>query len=113
MILHSWKYKNVAIVVIFLAICKYLHVDMSLINIIIFVVLGFYVISKSSNIIRNASSSYLPEDAKTLKEDLEAASLRLTELEEKLFSLEAKVPKKYPEVKFLNYVAKKRILVGW
>lgn len=42
---------------------------------------------------------------------LDDASLRIRELEEKIDTLEARVPKKYPEVKFLNYLARKRILI--
>lgn len=39
------------------------------------------------------------------------ASERIQELEEKLQTLEARIPKTYPEVKFLNYLNRKRILV--
>lgn len=38
-------------------------------------------------------------------------NMRVKELEEKLETLSARVPKKYAEVKFLNYLTRKRILV--
>lgn len=42
---------------------------------------------------------------------LEEAQKRILELEEKLAALEVRIPKKYPEIKFLNYHSRKRILV--
>lgn len=45
-------------------------------------------------------------------EFLNEASQRIQELEDKLQSLEARIPKTYPEVKFLNYLTRKRILVS-
>lgn len=38
-------------------------------------------------------------------------SKKIKELLEKIDALEARVPKMYPEVKFLNYLKRKRILV--
>lgn len=40
------------------------------------------------------------------------AEEKVHELESKLLSLESRIPKTYPEVKFLNYVQRKRILVS-
>lgn len=42
---------------------------------------------------------------------LDEASLRIRDLEDKINILESRVPKHYPEVKFLNYLTRKRILV--
>ncbi|XP_031338349.1 UDP-glucuronic acid decarboxylase 1-like isoform X2 [Photinus pyralis] len=46
-----------------------------------------------------------------LKKELEDAAVRIMELEQKLESLESRVPRKYAEVTFLNYLKKKRILI--
>ncbi|KAF2886461.1 hypothetical protein ILUMI_19714 [Ignelater luminosus] len=54
---------------------------------------------------------YVKEKTKLLKNDLQEAATKIQELEEKLEILETRIPKKYPEVKFLNYLKKKRILV--
>lgn len=43
--------------------------------------------------------------------DLQEAQKRIKELEAKLRKLEARIPQKYPDVKFLNYRSRKRILV--
>ena len=43
--------------------------------------------------------------------NLYEAKRRIRELEEKLASLEFRIPKKFPDVKFLNYRSRKRILV--
>lgn len=45
-------------------------------------------------------------------EFLNDASERIQELEEKLQTLESRIPKTYPEVKFLNYLNRRRILVN-
>ncbi|EFA11835.1 UDP-glucuronic acid decarboxylase 1 [Tribolium castaneum] len=42
---------------------------------------------------------------------LQEASERIQDLENKILALEARVPKTYPEVKFLNYLSRKRILI--
>ncbi|CAH0557485.1 unnamed protein product [Brassicogethes aeneus] len=42
---------------------------------------------------------------------LKEATIRIQELEEKLSNFESRVPKTYPDVKFLNYVKRKRILI--
>ncbi|XP_044266610.1 UDP-glucuronic acid decarboxylase 1 [Tribolium madens] len=42
---------------------------------------------------------------------LKEASERIQELENKILALESRVPRTYPEVKFLNYLSRKRILI--
>lgn len=42
---------------------------------------------------------------------LQEASMRIKELEQRLNAVDSRVPKTYPDVKFLNYVTRKRILV--
>lgn len=49
-------------------------------------------------------------DDSTKRELLEAKS-RIDQLEKKIAILEGRVPQKYPEVKFLGYKERKRILV--
>lgn len=44
--------------------------------------------------------------------NLYEAKMRIRELEEKLANLELRIPKKFPDVKFLNYHSRKRILVS-
>lgn len=44
--------------------------------------------------------------------DLAEAKRKIAELETKLQSLETRIPKKYPDVKYLNYKSRKRILVN-
>lgn len=43
--------------------------------------------------------------------DLADAKKKIADLEAKLESLEIRIPKKYPDVKYLNYKLRKRILV--
>ncbi|XP_068086517.1 UDP-glucuronic acid decarboxylase 1 [Anabrus simplex] len=43
--------------------------------------------------------------------DLQEAQKRIQELESKLRRLESRIPQRYPDVKFLNYRARKRILI--
>lgn len=45
------------------------------------------------------------------KMDLKAAQLKIKQLEKRLEELEGRLPKKYDEVRFLNYQNRKRILV--
>ncbi|XP_049821927.1 UDP-glucuronic acid decarboxylase 1 isoform X2 [Aethina tumida] len=42
---------------------------------------------------------------------LQEASMRIKELEQRLNAVDSRVPKTYPDVKFLNYVTRKRILI--
>lgn len=44
-------------------------------------------------------------------EDLKLALDKIRKLEERVYDLENRVPKKYEKVKFLNYQVRKRILV--
>lgn len=66
-----------------------------------------------SNIHKYTSTDnfYAEEKRNLLKTDLQEAAAKIQALEEKLEILETRIPKKYPEVKFLNYLKKKRILV--
>lgn len=52
--------------------------------------------------------NYLNKDV-AIKE----AEDRIEELEEKIDVLEARLPKTYPDVKFQNYLSRKRILVSF
>ena len=45
-------------------------------------------------------------------EDLKKAMDRITELENRLKEVEVKVPRKFPDVVYLNHKDKKRIMVG-
>ncbi|KAK5646223.1 hypothetical protein RI129_004687 [Pyrocoelia pectoralis] len=51
------------------------------------------------------------ENTYVLKKELEDAAQRIIELEQRLQSLETRIPKKYAEVTFLNYLKKRRILI--
>ncbi|XP_018323718.1 UDP-glucuronic acid decarboxylase 1 [Agrilus planipennis] len=46
-----------------------------------------------------------------IKHDLEETAFKINNLKEKIKILESRMPKHYPEVRFLNYVHKKRILI--
>lgn len=46
------------------------------------------------------------------KRELKEAKSRIEELEKKIAILEGRVPQKYPDVKFLGYKERKRILVS-
>lgn len=52
-----------------------------------------------------------PEDVRQATFLLNEAYKKIEALEEKLVSLETRVPKTYPDVHFLNYLSRKRILV--
>lgn len=43
--------------------------------------------------------------------ELKQVAQKINELEQEILMLEKKVPKTYPDVKFLNYLDRKRILV--
>lgn len=60
---------------------------------------------------QNASEDGVKREHDKNLEYLNDASERIQELEVKLQTLEARIPKTYPEVKFLNYLNRKRILV--
>lgn len=44
-------------------------------------------------------------------EDLKLAQDKIKKLEDRIDDLESRIPKKYDQVKFLNYQVRKRILV--
>lgn len=46
------------------------------------------------------------------KNDLRLAQAKIKQLEDRIAELENRLPKKYDEVKFLNYQNRKRILVS-
>ncbi|XP_057651303.1 UDP-glucuronic acid decarboxylase 1 [Diorhabda carinulata] len=52
-----------------------------------------------------------PEDVQRATYLLNDAYHKIEALEEKIISLEGRVPKTYPDVKFLNYLQRKRILI--
>lgn len=68
--------------------------------------LFFYIIY-----IKNVVAIENVELRKPYLKEIYHLNLRVKELEEKLETLTARVPKRYPEVKFLNYLKRKRILV--
>ena len=45
-------------------------------------------------------------------QDLQEAQKRIRELEKKIKDLEKRIPQRYPDVKYLNYRSRKRILVS-
>lgn len=47
------------------------------------------------------------------KRELQEAKARIEQLEKKIAILEGRIPQKYPEVKYLGYKERKRILVGF
>lgn len=52
-----------------------------------------------------------PEDVQQATYLLNEAYKKIETLEEKIMSLEGRMPKTYPDVRFLNYLSRKRILV--
>ena len=74
--------------------------------------------SKGSNVIDRKTNQIMHVEAQpqTLStkhgiSNLDEAAVRIQQLEERLREIELRVPKKYPEVKFLTYRDRKRILV--
>lgn len=67
----------------------------------------FAAYKQSHIVIRNEYPSNLEE----ANYELQEAARKIFELEQKIMILEKKVPKTYPDVKFLNYLTRKRILV--
>lgn len=53
-----------------------------------------------------------PYEKQMRNEFFNEAAEKIHDLENKLQSLEMRIPKTYPEVKFLNYLHRKRILVN-
>ncbi|KAK4875601.1 hypothetical protein RN001_012023 [Aquatica leii] len=71
-----------------------------------------YLINKAFWSLQNYNNyDYVMQRAPSLKKDLEDAEARVAHLEQKVTVLESQIPKKYPDVKFLNYKRKKKILV--
>lgn len=70
--------------------------------------LSYYIISVSNAVLlqENSLKQHSPIE---LRENI--LNMKIKQLEEKLETFEARVPKKYPEVKNLNYLTRKRILV--
>lgn len=52
-------------------------------------------------------------DSEDTKRELKEARSRIDQLEKKIAILEGRVPQKYPDVKFLGYKERKRILVRY
>uniref|UniRef100_A0A6B2E7H0 UDP-glucuronic acid decarboxylase 1 n=1 Tax=Phlebotomus kandelakii TaxID=1109342 RepID=A0A6B2E7H0_9DIPT len=52
-----------------------------------------------------------PESSDAVARELEATRTRVAQLERKLLDLETRIPIKYPDVKYLNYKNRRRILV--
>lgn len=48
----------------------------------------------------------------TGSENLQGAQRQIKELEKKIKDLEKRIPQRYPDVKYLNYRSRKRILVS-
>lgn len=59
-----------------------------------------------------SSSSPLAKEHQEIT-SLDDALLKIKNLEERLKDIEYRIPKKYPEVKFLTYKDRKRILVSY
>ncbi|XP_023022192.2 UDP-glucuronic acid decarboxylase 1-like [Leptinotarsa decemlineata] len=91
------KVKHFVIILVFLAVLvfvlvKLLHRD-------------------QKNYLSNRKELSFPEDVRHAVILLNEANRKISELEEKIVSLEVRVPKTYPTVKFLNHLHRKRILV--
>lgn len=80
-------------------------------NMLLFTVL--IIILKCSGQQSNASNSeQSPYEKQMRNEFFNGAAEKIHELENKLQMLEMRIPKTYPEVRFLNYLQRKRILVN-
>ncbi|KAF5296268.1 hypothetical protein FQR65_LT10263 [Abscondita terminalis] len=80
--------------------------------IIVLMCISIYMTLVNQTSIENKKIHKSPyENVHILKKELDDASLRVLELEKKITMLETRVPKKYAEVTFLNYLKKKRILI--
>lgn len=47
------------------------------------------------------------------KQEIQQARARIEQLEKKIAILEGRIPQKYPDVKYLGYKERKRILVAY
>lgn len=71
-------------------------------------IIDYYDNLKSNDIFKQ--QNFEPKEDNSVK-NMDEAKKRIFELESKLRELEARMPKKHPDVRFLNYQARKRILV--
>lgn len=78
---------------------KYIHVD------------SIQTYGKYKKSLQENNELKFPEDVKQATFLLNDAYRKIETLEEKIMSLETRVPKSYPDVHFLNYLSRKRILV--
>lgn len=65
-----------------------------------------------SSRIENEDDYALVKGSSKEKNELRAAQLKIKLLEQRIGELENRLPKKYGEVKFLNYQTRKRIMVS-
>lgn len=72
---------------------------------------GLQTYNKYKKSLQENNELKFPEDVKQATFLLNEAYRKIESLEEKLISLETRVPKTYPDVRFLNYLLRKRILV--
>ncbi|KAF5271339.1 hypothetical protein FQA39_LY08137 [Lamprigera yunnana] len=80
--------------------------------IIVLMCVSIYMTLNSKTMVENKGYyKNAREHVRLLKKELDDASVRVIELENKLKMLESRIPKKYPQVTFLNYLKKKRILI--
>ncbi|XP_026466157.1 UDP-glucuronic acid decarboxylase 1-like isoform X2 [Ctenocephalides felis] len=70
-------------------------------------VIDYYDNPKENDIYKSQTFGAVDNNVKNMDE----AKKRIFELESKLRELEARMPKKHPDVRFLNYQARKRILI--
>nr|XP_045624953.1 UDP-glucuronic acid decarboxylase 1-like isoform X2 [Procambarus clarkii] len=69
-----------------------------------------YAENGNEKLISSSQSALQPLDVKNIN-TLDEALLKIQELEKRLKDIEYRIPKKYPEVKFLTFKDRKRILV--
>lgn len=86
---------------------------------VFFSVLFIIILKRHTDVDKIRSDSTKPGPWR-FPEDIDHASYLLNEaykkieaLEEKIISLEGRVPKTYPDVNFLNYLKRKRVLVSY
>lgn len=73
---------------------------------------GAHSYSHYHRYVDDESELKFPEDIKQATSLLNDAYKKIETLEEKIMSLEGRMPKTYPDVRFLNYLNRKRILVS-
>ncbi|CAH1117390.1 unnamed protein product [Phaedon cochleariae] len=98
-------------------ILKIRHIVLFIIFILVVLCILAKLLNGDGQIFREYSDSsknkeyIFPDDINHATQLLNEASNKIEALEEKIISLEGRVPKTYPDVKFLNYLNRKRILV--